>query len=138
MKILEIPFVKTLGIDINSQGELKLAFSDKLHNHLQTMHASAQFALAETASGAALLKLFPELEGKLIPVLRESQVKFRKPALQEITAYPLVSDEAIEKFRLQYSSKGRALIPVDVEVRDTDGTVTSSATYTWFLQSIDS
>jgi len=138
MNILEIPFAKTLGMELNSNGVLELPFSERIHNHLQTIHASAQFALAETASGAALLQRFPELEGKLIPVLRDAQVKFRKPAQQNIMAYPSLNEEAVEKFQQQFSAKGRALIPVDVEVKDSAGTVTCTATYTWFMQGIES
>lgn len=138
MNVLEIPFVKIVGIEKNSNGELELAFHEKIHNHLQTIHASAQFALAETASGECLLGLFPELEGKIIPVLRESKMKFRKPALKNIAAYPSVSEEAQAKFSEQFLTKGRALISVDVEVRDADETVTCTANYIWFLQLIAS
>ncbi|MDH5360433.1 MAG: DUF4442 domain-containing protein [Gammaproteobacteria bacterium] len=137
MNILEIPFAKTLGMELNSDGALELPFSERIHNHLQTIHASAQFALAETASGAVLLQRFPELEGKLIPVLRDAQIKFRKPAQQNVTAYPSLNEDEVEKFRQQFSAKGRALIPVNVEVKDADGTVTCSATYTWFMQAIE-
>lgn len=137
MDVIEIPFVKKVGITKSANGELELPFTKETHNHLETMHASAQFTLAETASGEFLQTLFPELVGKVIPVLREATVKFKKPAVKNIIAYPSMSDETREKFNTQFSKKGRASICVDVEVKDIEGTVTSVASYNWFVQKIE-
>jgi len=137
MDILDIPFVKKVGITQSLNGELELPFNDKTHNHLATMHASAQFTLAETASGEFLQTLFPELVGNVIPVLREATVKFKKPAIKNIIAYPSVSDEAQQKFNEQFSKKGRASISVGVDIKDIEGTVTCVANYNWFVQKMN-
>ena len=136
MNVLEIPFVKKVGISKTDTNKLELAFTTDTHNHLETMHASAQFTLAETASGEFLQTLFPELVGKVVPVLRDASVKFKKPAVKNIIAYPSISDEAREKFNNQFSKKGRASICVDVEIKDIDDTVTSIASYNWFVQKL--
>jgi len=104
---------------------------------LQTIHASAQFALAETASGYILQTIFPELEGKVVPVLRGSEIKFKKPATKTISAYPTITDQAISKFREQFERKGRSSISVDVKIIDCDNTVTCLCTFNWFIQSIE-
>ena len=136
MDVVEIPFVKKVGITKTKNNELELAFTSDTHNHLETMHASAQFTLAETASGEFLQTLFPELVGKVIPVLRDAAVKFKKPAVKNIIAYPSMHDDAREKFNVQFAKKGRASLCVDVEVKDIDGIVTSIASYNWFVQKI--
>ena len=136
MNVIEIPFVKKVGITQSEKGELELPFTDETHNHLQTIHASAQFTLAETASGEYLQTLFPELVGKVIPVLRDATIKFKKPAVKTIIAYPSVSDESREKLNLQFSKKGRASISVDVDIKDIENTVTCIATYNWFVTKI--
>ena len=137
MDVTEIPFVKKVGITQATDGNLELAFNDDTHNHLATMHASAQFTLAETASGEFLQTLFPELVGKVIPVLRDASVKFKKPAVKNIIAYPSISDESQEKFKTQFEKKGRASISVNVEIKDIENTVTCIATYNWFVQKIE-
>ena len=137
MNVVEIPFVKKVGITKTNNNKLELAFSDDNHNHLETIHASAQFTLAETASGEFLQTLFPDLVGKVIPVLRDATVKFKKPAIKNIIAYPSISDETREKFDAQFSKKERASISVIVEIKDIKNTVTCIATFNWFIQKIE-
>jgi len=65
MDVVEIPFVKKVGINKNTNGDLELPFNNEVQNHLQTIHASAQFTLAKTASGEMLQTKFPGLIGKV-------------------------------------------------------------------------
>ena len=136
MNVLDIPFVKKVGITKTNNNELELLFTDDTHNHLKTMHASAQFTLAETATGEYLQTLFPELVGKVIPVVRDAKVKFKKPAVKNIVAYPSITEDEIKKFNTQFANKGRASITVNVEIKDSENTVTCVASYHWFVQKI--
>ena len=136
MNVIEIPFVKKVGITKADNNKLELSFASDTQNHLGTMHASAQFTLAETASGEFLQTLFPELIGKVVPVLRDANVKFKKPATKNLTAYPSITDEEKEKFDSRFSNKGRASITIDVELKDADGTLTCITSYNWFVQKI--
>lgn len=137
MDVTEIPFVATVGIARTEGGGLTLPFSLSTQNHLNTIHASAQFTLAETASGELLRILFPELVGKVVPVLRESQIKFKKPASAAIFSFPTVSDDAVSRFKEQFEKKERSSIPVDVEIRDSEGLVTCTGTFNWFVQNVE-
>ena len=136
MDVTAIPFVEKVGIYRTEDGVLSLPFSASTQNHLKGVHASAQFALAETVSGDALQLLFPELIGKAVPLLRESQIKFKKPASSTICAFPTVSEEAVAAFKEQFGKKQRASIMVSVEVRDASHVVTSVGTFIWFIQGI--
>ena len=138
MHITEIPFNKF--IEIASDGEnssiLCLEFKDNLKNHLGTFHASAQFALAEACSGFSLQKHFHYLENSVVPVLRKSEVKFKKPALSKIRAQSAISPERKAIFIQQFEKKGRASIQVAVDIVTQEGTVTMSGVYEWFVQKI--
>lgn len=136
MDILKIPFVEKVGIEQDEKG-LKLIFRSDNLNRIATVHASAQFTLAETASGEALQRLFPDLVGKVIPVLRDSQIKFKKPTTDTIYAIATVSDEEIETFKAGLDKKGRAMIGVDVELRDESEVVVCIGNFTWFVQMMD-
>lgn len=134
MDVTKIPFIEKVGIVRLPGGGLGLPGDESVQNHLETIHASAQFALAETASGDVLQTMFPELAGQVIPVLRDSNIKFKKPASNTISAYPSVTAEAVRKFKQQFDKKGRSLIAVDVEIKDPQGVVTSTGVFNWFVQ----
>ena len=135
MKAEEIPFVKHIGIK-EEDSELSLDFKSDVLNHVKTIHASAQFTLAETQSGLHLQRLFKELEGKVIPLLRDAQIKYKKPAQEKIMAFSSVSNDSILKFKSQYEKKGRGSIQIEVDVKDINDVLTSQATFTWFIQAL--
>lgn len=138
MNITEIPFNKFIEISSKDEGQscLNLEFKEHMKNHLGTMHASAQFALAEACSGLSLQRCFPHLENSVVPILRKSEVKFKKPATSRISAQAEIIEEHKELFERQLERKGRASIEVTVNVFDQDGTVVMSGTYEWFAQKI--
>lgn len=105
MDILKIPFVEKVGIAQDKKGLKHIFRSDNL-NHITTVHASAQFTLAETASGEALQRLYTDLVGKVMSVLRDSQIKFKKPITDTIYAIATVSDEEIETFKTGLDKQG--------------------------------
>jgi acyl-coenzyme A thioesterase PaaI-like protein len=135
LKATDIPFVKHVGIE-EKNNELSLNFKENILNHINTIHASAQFTLAETQSGIYLQSLFPELEGKVIPVLRDAQIKYKKPAQEKIIAFASANEEAIEKFKGQFDKKGRGSLQIGVVIKDINDVVTCQATFTWFVQAL--
>ncbi len=135
MNALDIPFVKHIGIQ-ESENELSLSCHDNVLNHIKSIHAGAQFTLAETKSGLHLQSLFPELEGRVIPLLRGAEVKYKKPAVETIMAYARSEEESVEKFRLQLEKKGRASLEIYVEVKDSNDLLCTQATFTWFVQKL--
>lgn len=136
MRIVDIPFVKHIGITKKDEATLKLEPSTNVENHIQTIHASAQFALAETQSGLYLQELFPEFVDKVMPLLRSSNVKYKHPATTQIVAFAHVEDQMKEKFEVQFLRKGCANITVSVELRDSEGVVTMVGEFVWFVQKL--
>ena len=137
MKITEVPFSKHIGIENSDQAnQLILPFSDHVKNHLGTFHAGAQFSLMETASGEFLQQQFPELVGKVIPVLRKAEAKYKNPATSDLKSLASVDEESLKKFSRQFQQKGRGIISVTVELIDEDGELTTSAVYEWFIRSL--
>ena len=135
MSTLTIPFVNHLGLDIQQQ-PLSFEPIDHLKNHLNTFHAGAQFTLAETQSGIFLLEQFPELEGKVGAVLRNANVDYKRPAIKAITAFAEVSNESLEKFKEQFEKKNRAMITIDILIKDSDDVTTCKASFTWYVQGL--
>jgi len=135
MDVTQIPFVKHIGIKKDGQ-TLKLEASDTVQNHMQTIHASAQFTLAETQSGLFLQRMFPELEGKVLAVLRGSTVKYKNPAISTIYATASIEEDMKDKFLNQLERKRRATIVIGVQVLDEEEILTMQGNFTWFVQKI--
>lgn len=136
MDVTQIPFAKHIGLKRKDEGTLMLEPTDIVQNHIQSIHASAQYALAETQTGLHLQTDFPELLGKVAGLLRSSTVKYKNPATSSIYAVAHIEEKDKEKFLSQIERKGRATIIVHVEVRDVDETVTMLGTFTWFVQRV--
>ena len=135
MEISKIPFVKLTNIK-QSKNTLSLDFNNDILNHINTIHAGAQFTLAETQSGVFLQEIFPQLKDKVLPILRDAKIKYKKPAQENIFAVSSISDEDISKFNEQFKRKNRATIIVDVEIKDINDVTTTQASFTWFIQKI--
>lgn len=138
MDVTEIPFNKYIGISHLKErdNKLTLIFKDNLKNHLGTFHASAQFSLAEACSGKILQTLFPHLLDSVVPVLRKTETKFKKAAQSNIIAKATVTEGSKEKFENQFQKKGRAVIPVMVDIIDENENITMSGIFEWFIQKI--
>ena len=137
MDITEVPFNKFVGI-ARPEGEpgylLQLCDSTDYENHLGTVHASAQLALAEAASGEYLMQQFPELGASVLAVVRRMEAKFRNPLKGKVMSRARISKEEADKFTELFQTKGRGLIGVEVEVVGADGAVGLIATVEWFVQ----
>jgi len=81
-----------------------------LINHVGTIHASVQFALAEAASGELLLQHLGAAQNQVFAVLRTSSVKFRKPAHGELRAAARFLDTDPQTLSAELESRGRALV----------------------------
>jgi hypothetical protein len=137
MHLTDLMINKTLGMQLASPGDnhiLDMPESPLLLNHVGTVHASAQFALAEASSGEFLLRLLGDAQNQILAVLRGSDVKFRKPGRGALRASARFADGDAESLSSELSSRGRALASVFVEVADAQGVVTMTGHYDWFLQ----
>jgi len=136
----EIPYNKFLDLKESreSSGYLfELPERPQMKNHLNTIHASAQFALAEATSGELLAQTFPELLNHVLPVVRRVDVKYRHPAQGLLRSKATIREEMIAKVREELPRKKRVIIPVRVDIVDVDDHITMSATFDWFIQYVD-
>ncbi|HIP19901.1 MAG TPA: hypothetical protein EYG70_02115 [Sulfurimonas sp.] len=83
-----------------------------------------------------LQQLFPELEGLVVPLLRDSSMKYKKPATSKLTAYSFVDEASVQKFKTQFAKKGRGSLSVEVELKDIDGVCVAQGVFGWFISKI--
>ena len=133
MDVTQLPFNALIGVARRGDRSLSLPSGPQYGNHLGTVHAGALLTLAEAASGDFLLREFGDVGFPVVPVVRRMEAKFRKPAQGGVSAVATLPVEARAEFRAALTSKGRALVAVNVDVHDESGTHALSATVEWFV-----
>ena len=137
MHVTDLAMNQALGLRLAEAGAahvLEMPETPLLLNHVGTIHASAQFALAEAGSGEFLLRELGELRADTFAVLRNSEVKFRKPAHGTLRATARFAEGGGEALAAELSARGRVLTAIGVEVSDAQGVVTMTGRFDWFLQ----
>ena len=134
---MTVPFAHHTGIDKLTEDVLTLRNRTEVHNHLGSIHAGALYTLAESQSGLCLQRLFPALEGVVVPLLRDGSMKYRKPVTDAVYAIADVSDEALERFEEMFARKGRGSITVTVVLKDDSDAVCAEGTFHWYVQKVE-
>jgi acyl-CoA thioesterase FadM len=135
MDVVDIPFNRFVGLTPPTQpgAIFSLPADVKYTNHLGSVHASALLTLAEASSGEYLRREFGDLAPQVIPVVRRIEAKFRKPAHGALHSQVTVSLERKQEFLSTLASRGRALLEVQVDVRDEHDVHALTATVEWFV-----
>jgi acyl-coenzyme A thioesterase PaaI-like protein len=135
MDVAAIPFNRFLGLQAG-QNTLILPADPRYLNHLGTVHAGAQFSLAEAASGQWLLDRFGAAAAEYAAVVRHADVKFRRPASGELTTHASAEPGEAERFLETLTRRGRASIEVQVRIVGADGSTTMESSFEWFAQRV--
>ena len=125
--------INFLNISQNEKGEMILPLEPQNLNYIETMHAAAQFALAETASGWYLKERFPEYRDKIIGVVRKSSLRFRNAAETGLKAVVTMAEEEEKNLIPLILKRGRAKAVLNVALIDKHDKPTLEASFEWFL-----
>ena len=137
MHVTDLGINKALGMQLALPGNghiLEMPETPLLLNHVGSVHASVQFALAEACSGEFLLRYLGDTQSQFFAVLRTSDVKFRKPAHGALRASARFAEGVADTLSAELTARGRVLASVLVEVADAQGVITMTGQYDWFLQ----
>jgi len=134
MDVTKLPFNNFIGLKLSDKNEYLLMLDNcpKYRNHLDTVHASALFALAEASSGYFLLNEFSELTD-IVPVVRKVETKYKKPATSCI--FSKAKFQEVEKNEVvdMLSRKGRILLKVEVSLFDEADVLIMQSIFEWFV-----
>lgn len=136
MNVLEIPFNKFIGLqraDTENDFIFKLELKNYYLNHLGTMHASTFFALAEASSGEFLLNEFKEYKLAVIPVVRNVEIKYSKPASGTIFSKASIIDSNTIDIINELRRKKRIIIKVSVDIYGNDKDKLFTSVFDWFI-----
>ncbi|MBL9215247.1 MAG: DUF4442 domain-containing protein [Opitutaceae bacterium] len=139
MKATDLALSRLLGIAPAPAGAahlLELPFGPSLRNHLGTLHAAAQFALAEAASAECLQRHFGAAAGDVFAVVRGVEVRYRKPATSDLLAFGSPEEETLRRLLPDLAARGRAAAVIRVDLKDRAGTLTFHGKFDWFISRV--
>lgn len=137
MNVTEIPFNQSLGLQLAPPGSdfiLTLPENPALQNHIGTVIAAAQFALAEAASGEFLLQHLGRETNGVFAALRHAEVKYRRAAHGELRARGRLETGTPGELLATLEHQGRAMPSIWIEVLDASGELVMTGRYDWLLQ----
>ena len=105
-------------------------------NHVGMMYAGSLFTLGEIAGGAIHMVSFDMT--RLFPIVKEVKIRFRRPALTDVTMEVELSAEAASRIQTEALEKGKADYELNLELEDAGGEVVSIVSGTWQVRAIPS
>ncbi|NLW44100.1 MAG: DUF4442 domain-containing protein [Syntrophomonadaceae bacterium] len=138
MKSTEVPFNKFLGLKVSDKPEYIYMVDNLPHylNHVGTIHASVQFALAEATSGDCLETILKDYTGNLFAVVTNVEIKYTKPAYGQLYSSASIDEAYAEKMMEEFNSKGKTRAKVNVNIHDNQGVVTLQSVFEWYLKKL--
>lgn len=139
LKATDLAYNRALGLRDAPAGAghlLELPFAPLVHNHLGTMHAAAQFSLAEAASAECLQRHFGAAAGPVFAVVRDAKVKYQHPATGDLLAYGQPDETTAAGLLATLETHGRASAVILVDLKDRSGTLTFHGKFEWFISRV--
>lgn len=90
-------------------------------NHIGSMYAGALFTLAEIPGGALFLTSFDA--SKFYPIVKEMNLRFRRPATGDIVVEARLGAEEIERLQGEAQANGKAEYVLELQLTDGSGEV---------------
>ena len=103
-------------------------------NHVGMMYAGSLFTLGEIAGGAIHVVSFDVT--RLVPIVKEVKIRFRRPAMTDVTMEVELSEEETSRIQTEALEKGKADYVLSLELEDANGEVVSIVGGTWQVRTI--
>ena len=134
MDVTKLPFNQFIGLKISDKSGYLLMLDNRpeYRNHLDTVHASALFALAEATSGYFLLNEFSELTG-IVPLVRKVEMKYKKPATGFVFSKAKFQEIEKKEIVVVLNQRKRTLLKVEVSLFDDKDELVMESVFEWFI-----
>jgi len=123
-----IAFVKRTGLkaEVLEPGfvRLRLPLAGN-ENHIGSLYAGALFTLAEIPGGALFITSFDG--SRFYPLVKEMNLRFRRPATGDVWVEARLSAEEIERLQAEAATNGKAEYVLELELLDASGEVVAES-----------
>jgi acyl-coenzyme A thioesterase PaaI-like protein len=131
----KIDFVKRSGLKaeelLSGFVRLRMPLAGN-QNHIGTLYAGALFTLAEIPGGALFLTSFDVQ--RFYPLIKEMNLRFRRPATSDISVEARLGTEEIERIQSEAEREGKAEYRLELQLKDADGQVVAETSALYQLR----
>lgn len=124
----QIAFVKRSGLTAErlepGHVRLRMPFAGN-QNHIGTLYAGALFTLAEMPGGALFLTSFDSR--RFYPIVKEMNLRFRRPAKGDITVDARIDQAEIARIQQEAEANGKADYWLELQLLDANGEVVAES-----------
>jgi thioesterase domain-containing protein len=124
----QIAFVQRSGLkaELLEPGHVRLRMPlAGNQNHIGSMYAGALFTLAEIPGGALFLTSFDAQ--RVYPIIKEMNLRFRRPATGDIRVEARLAAEEIQRLQKQVTELGKAEYVLQLQLTDDSGEVVAES-----------
>ena len=124
----QIAFVQRSGLkaELLESGHVRLRMPlAGNQNHIGSMYAGALFTLAEIPGGALFLTSFDAQ--RFYPIVKEMNLRFRRPATGDIRVEARISAEEIQRLQKHATEHGKAEYLLELQLTDESGEVVAES-----------
>lgn len=124
----QIAFVQRSGLkaEVLESGRVRLRMPlAGNQNHIGSMYAGALFTLAEIPGGALFLTSFDTTH--FFPIVKEMNLRFRRPATGDIWVEACLASEEIQRLQKQATEEGKAEYVLELQLIDDSGEVVAQS-----------
>jgi F0F1-type ATP synthase delta subunit len=76
---------------------------------------------------------FPEFDSELIAVVRQVEVKYKKPAKGQVNSTAILTDNTIDEIKEQLRTRKRASVRLKIELYDINKINVMTGIFEWFV-----
>ncbi len=130
-----IPAIKRTGLTIVDMSERYVKIRMPLEgnaNHIGMMYAGSLFSIGEISGGVIHGASFDT--EKYVPIVKEVSIRFRRPALTDVTLEVAITKEEADRIQNEAGEKGKADFALSLEIKDASGEVVSIVNGTWQIR----
>ncbi|MBD2837371.1 YiiD C-terminal domain-containing protein [Pseudomonas sp. JM0905a] len=124
----QIAFVKRSGLqaEVLEPGHVRLRMPlEGNQNHIGTLYAGALFTLAEMPGGALFLTSFDAR--RFYPIVKEMNLRFRRPAKGDITVDARIDQAEITRIQNEADASGKSEYWLELQLLDAEGEVVAES-----------
>jgi acyl-coenzyme A thioesterase PaaI-like protein len=132
----KLPLVEAVGcrVDELTPGHVKMSMlkSRIVTNHFGAFHAGALYTFAETVAGALLTSVFDMAKNTLIA--KHGEISYSKMVTDKASSIADISQEEIERIKIEVTGKGRTEFRYTVIVKNQDDETACEVTFDFLLR----